>query len=109
MREDFNGQKNKFSKKSLDLLYMLLVYGFNNDLRFNSKGKYNLPAGKTDLNKMNIEKIKSFIKTSEKKDIEFVYGSFQDKKIKEIIFGADFIYMDPPYLITNAVYNENGG
>ena len=109
MRKDFNNQKNKFSKKSLDLLYMLLVYGFNNDLRFNAKGEYNLPAGKTDLNKMNIQKLKDFIKVKKEKNIEFIHGSFKDKKIKEIIFESDFLYMDPHYLITNAVYNENSG
>lgn len=109
MRADFNRQTDKFSKKSLDLLYMLLLYGFNNDLRFNAKGEYNLPAGKTDLNKMNIKKLKDFIQIKKQKNIEFIHGSFEDKKIKEIILESDFLYMDPPYLITNAVYNENGG
>ena len=34
---------------------------------------------------------------------------FEDIKIKEIVRKVDFIYMDPPYLITTAVYNESKG
>lgn len=30
-----------------------------------------------------------------------------DENVLTIIQKADFIYMDPPYLITNAVYNES--
>ena len=33
-------------------------------------------------------------------------GSFTEERFNEIIKQADFIYMDPPYLITNAVYNS---
>ena len=32
-------------------LYLLLIFGFNRMLRFNSKGEYNLPVGNVDFNK----------------------------------------------------------
>ena len=108
LRSDYNKLNNKFSKKALDLLYVLVVYSFNNDMRFNKKGEFNLPAGKTDLNKSNIKKLQAYIDRVKKIDCSFVCGDFREKKIQEILFQADFIYADPPYLVGDAVYNESG-
>lgn len=106
LRQDYNHLKNKNSPKAYDLLYILVVYSFNNDMRFNKEGNFNLPVGKTDLNKNNIEKLKQYIKRVGEIDCDFIYGDFRDKKIQEILMHADFIYADPPYLIGDAVYNE---
>lgn len=106
LRDDYNSQKNKFSKESLDMLYLLVVYAFNNDMRFNRNGEFNLPVGKTDLNRNNIKKLKQYIERVSKINCDFVCGDFREKKIKDILLQADFIYADPPYLISNAVYNE---
>ena len=108
MRCDYNESKNKFSKKSLDLLYLLVVYGFNNDMRFNKNNEYNLPIGKTDLNKNNLNKLREYIDRVNKIECEFICGDFRDESIKNILFSADFVYADPPYLLGGAVYNENG-
>ncbi|MBU4343608.1 MAG: Dam family site-specific DNA-(adenine-N6)-methyltransferase [Candidatus Omnitrophica bacterium] len=108
LREDFNRLKYKFTKKGMCMLYSLMVYGFNNDLRFNNKGEYNLPIGKTDFNKNNIRKLYAFSKRAREINYEFICGDFRDKT-RDIIMNADFVYADPPYLITTAVYNENGG
>lgn len=108
LRADYNTTKNKNSVNALDMLYLLVVYAFNNDMRFNRKGEFNLPVGKTDLNKNNIKKIISYIDRVKKINCAFVCGDFRDKKIKDILFKADFIYADPPYLLGDAVYNENG-
>jgi len=108
MRDDYNASKNKFSKASLDLLYLLVVYGFNNDMRFNSSKEYNLPIGKTDLNKNNLRKLKGYIERVNNIECEFICGDFREERIKEILFSADFVYADPPYLLGSAVYNENG-
>lgn len=108
LRSDYNKLKNKSTKKALDLLYVLIMYSFNNDMRFNRKGDFNLPIGKTDFNKRNIEKLKSYIERVQNIQCSFVCGDFRDKKVQKILMGADFIYADPPYLIGDAVYNENG-
>ena len=109
LKNDYNKLSDKDSKEANLLLYLLLVYGFNNDLRFNSFGEYNLPCGKTDLNKNNVEKIKRFNEKANKSNFVFVSGDFRDKKIQKAIMNADFLYADPPYLITDAVYNECSG
>jgi DNA adenine methylase Dam len=88
-------------------LFTLLVFCFNNDLRFNSAGKFNIPVGKTDFNESIRKKLNSFKYGTSEKSIDFIQGDF--KILKE--FGLrrdDFVYIDPPYLITNAVYNESG-
>lgn len=107
LRSDYNNLKNKNSRRALDLLYMLVVYGFNNDMRFNKAGKFNLPVGKTDLNKNNVKKLKNYIERVNKINCEFVCGDFREERIKDILLKADFIYADPPYLIGDAVYNES--
>lgn len=109
LRADYNSIKDKNSDSANLLLYLLLVYGFNNDLRFNADGFYNLPCGKTDLNKNNVEKIRRFIERSHESHFEFICGDFRDKKIQTMILNSDFLYADPPYLITDAVYNESTG
>ena len=108
LRDDYNSMQNKYSKEALDRLYLLIVYGFNNDMRFNRVGDFNLPVGKTDLNNNNINKLKNYIERTSTIDCEFICADFREKKVKDILVGADFIYADPPYLIGNAVYNENG-
>lgn len=108
LRTDYNSLKNKSSKNALDLLYLLVVYAFNNDMRFNKKGEFNLPIGKTDLNNNNIKKLVNYIDRVKKINCVFLCGDFRDKKIKDILMKADFIYADPPYLLGDAVYNENG-
>ena len=108
MRIDYNASKNKLSKDSLDLLYLLMVYGFNNDMRFNRVGHFNLPIGKTDLNKNNLKKLKHYIERVNEIECEFVCGDFRDPIIMDTLFLADFVYADPPYLLSDAVYNENG-
>lgn len=106
LRLDYNSLQNKFSKKALDMLYILITYAFNNDMRFNRNGEFNLPIGKTDLNKSNIKKLKEYIHRVKKINCVFICGDFREKKIWDILIKADFIYVDPPYLLGNAVYNE---
>ena len=109
MRADYNALQDKNTDEANTLLYMLMVYAFNNDIRFNSEGHFNLPVGKTDLNKMNINKIQEYIERINIIETEFICASFMDLEELGIIAQADFIYMDPPYLIGNAVYNSGWG
>lgn len=106
LRSDFNSLKDKTSKKACDMLYLLVVYAFNNDMRFNRSGEFNLPIGKTDMNQNNIHKLKTYIDRVKKIDCVFVCGDFRQKNVQDILLGADFIYADPPYLVGDAVYNE---
>lgn len=108
LKNDYNKLKDKKTDKANLYLYLLMVYAFNNDIRFNSKGEFNLPVGKTDMNKNNREKLKKYIDICNEKKIEFVCKDFKQIDLKDLK-GVEFVYADPPYLITDAVYNENAG
>ena len=107
LRGDYNSLVDKTTDEANTLLYLLMVYAFNNDIRFNSNGEFNLPIGKTDLNKMNVNKIKAYINRVNEINAEFVCMDFNNPKLSSIIEKADFVYMDPPYLVGDAVYNTS--
>ncbi len=108
LKKDYNSIKDKNSNKANLILYILIMYSFNNDIRFNSKGEFNLPVGKTDMNKNNREKLKKYIDSCNNKNISFLTKDFNKIDI-DFFENVDFVYVDPPYLITKAVYNENCG
>lgn len=106
LRNDYNNLVDKNTSQANVMLYMLMVYGFNNDIRFNNDGEFNLPVGKTDLNKNNVEKVRDYIVKVNSMETEFICASFLDNQFRKLVDKADFIYMDPPYLLGNAVYNS---
>jgi DNA adenine methylase Dam len=108
LRADYNSILDKDSEIANQMLYLLMVYAFNNDIRFSRCGHFNLPVGKTDLNKQNINKLKDYISRVQQINAEFICSDFRSQCVTELIELADFVYMDPPYLITDAVYNESG-
>lgn len=107
LREDFNEHKNEDYAYYI-MLYVLIVYSFNNQIRFNSKGKFNLPVGKRDFNPKMREKLSKFIDRLKSGDYRFTSQDFREFDI-ETLSEDDFVYIDPPYLITCATYNEQGG
>lgn len=107
LREAFNRREQKDEEYYL-MLYVLIVYSFNNQLRFNRKGEYNLPVGKRDYNRKLQGKLKAFMDRIKSGDYTFISEDF--RKIEPEAFTEhSFFYADPPYLITCATYNEQGG
>ena len=104
LRETFNTLSKSNENYHL-YLYILIVYAFNNQIRFNSDGEFNLPVGKRDFNLQMQNKLKNFLSALETKNISFSNYYFSDIKIPELS-EKDFVYADPPYLITCATYNE---
>lgn len=106
LRADFNHMKK--NKEAFIYLYVLIVYAFNNQIRFNSKGEFNLPVGKRDFNKNIENKLNIFIDRIKHQDCMFKSDNFIDFDISKLKKN-DFVYVDPPYLISCASYNENSG
>ena len=105
LRQDYNKKNyNKFDKEVL--FYLLIVFGFNNQIRFNNKGEYNLPVGKRDFNANMKSKLITFIRGLQ--NYNFVIQSCDFRKTMNQVNKGDFVYADPPYRITTAAYNENG-
>ena len=90
------------------MLYVLIIYTFNNQIRFNKHGEFNLPVGKRDFNATMQKKLSKFINKLHSINCKFSHKDFRDINI-ESLSKKDFVYADPPYLITCATYNENGG
>ncbi|RXY97026.1 Dam family site-specific DNA-(adenine-N6)-methyltransferase [Malacoplasma penetrans] len=102
VRNDFNKDKSNYT-----LLYILLIYGFNHMLRFNSKGDFNLPVGNVDYNKNVYNALENYFNFLTKGNIDFKCLDFRTF-LKSLEFDKDdFIYLDPPYLITKSEYNKN--
>lgn len=100
LREEYNQNNN------LQDLYILLIYGFNRMLRFNSKGNFNLPVGNVDFNKNVIDALKMYFTNVRLKTIHFKNHDYK-KFINSLTYKEnDFIYLDPPYLITFSEYNK---
>ena len=100
---------NSERKNPLDL-FILICYSFNHQIRFNREGNFNMPFGKersyfNDVIKKNLIEFHNKITNN---DIVFTNFSFSDLKVEKLS-SNDFIYCDPPYLITCASYNEQDG
>lgn len=98
LRSDYNDNKKWY------VLYTLLTHSFNNQVRFNQKGEFNMPFGKRNFNSKLKQKVKDFSNAIQKKDIEFTNKNFKDLDINKL-GENDFVYLDPPYLVTEATYN----
>lgn len=107
LREDFNENTN-YDYNYYVMLYVMIVYSFNNQIRFNRDGKFNLPVGKRDYNTKMQQKLSAFV--DRLKSGNYLFTSMDFEQFDLSPYGKkDFIYADPPYLITCATYNEQGG
>lgn len=107
LRDDFNHHTN-LEYNYYVTLYVLIVYAFNNQIRFNRKGEFNLPVGKRDFNKKMREKLSTFIDRLKSGDYSFASHDFRELPTDDWNENT-FVYADPPYLITCATYNEQDG
>lgn len=99
LRDDYNKQENKNYKD----LFLLLCYSMNHLMRFNSKNEFNASNGNTSYNEKNLQQLKDMQKCF--KNVIVLNKNVFDLNFDELK-ESDFIYFDPPYLNTTAVYNE---
>jgi adenine-specific DNA-methyltransferase len=112
-REPFLKLRADFNAKSEDygyyiMLYTLIIYAFNNQIRFNGKGEFNLPVGKRDFNDKMKAKLCAFIDRLQVGNYAFSCKDFRGVDTSTLTQNS-LIYCDPPYLITCATYNEQDG
>ena len=108
-KQGYTKLKNNFnSNTKIDYtsLYVLLILGFNRILRFNSNGEFNLPVGNVDFNKNTVAALNNYFKAIKTKKVKFHNQDYK-KFLMNINFKKnDFLYCDPPYLITAGEYNK---
>lgn len=99
--------RNNFNQtRSLLELYVLLIYGFNRFLRFNLNDKFNLPVGNIDLNQKVINCLNSYFNFVSHNKIKTTNQDFREFLLDIEFKKNDFIYFDPPYLISSSEYNK---
>lgn len=108
LRNDFNNRKVKDYTYYI-MLYTLIIFTFNNQIRFNKNGKFNLPVGKRDFNAALEKKLIKFVDALQKQHVEIFQKDFRDPSLFQYLTANSLVYCDPPYFITDAAYNENGG
>lgn len=105
IRQDYND-----GNKSWNIFYAMLTNAFNYQIRFSKQGNYNMPFGR-NRSSFNPTLKKNFIKYIDKLNninISFTNEDFRDLKM-DSLNNNDFVYCDPPYLISCASYNEQDG
>jgi len=107
-KEGYNKLKSDYNESDRDpfLLYILMIYGFNRMIRFNKSGLFNLPPGNVDFNKNVVRALEHYFDVFNNKSIK-IYNKDYGEFLKKINFQeGDFLYLDPPYLISNCEYNK---
>lgn len=90
------------------LFYCVVVFAFSNQIRFNSKGEFNMPVNKRDFNANMRKNFIAFVDKLNEKEIEFMSEDFAKVDLS-MLAKDDFVYCDPPYLVACATYNEQDG
>lgn len=110
-KQQYINLRNKFNSLEVDdpiypfHLFTLLIYSFNNQIRFNSSGKFNMPVGKRDFNNRVKKNLFDTINRFSNLGVDIYNKNYQ-----ELSFTADdFLYCDPPYTLGLASYNEQVG
>jgi adenine-specific DNA-methyltransferase len=90
----------------IDLL-TLSCFSFNYQFRFNNNLEYNNPFGRdrSQFSETTRKNLISFMDAMKRKHVEFYARDFRQVETTGM-GGEDFIYCDPPYLITNGSYND---
>ena len=107
LRNKYNHNVYRNEDEKIIDFYTLILYSFNYQIRFNQNMKYNTPFGKNRSSynqniKKNLEKFvdkinKINVKVSKEKFVNFDFSNLDEN---------DFVYCDPPYLITTGSYND---
>ena len=75
-------------------------------LRFNGGGKFNLPVGNVDFNKNVVNALNGYFDFVQDKKMTLSSKDFRAYFANRKYSKNDFVYLDPPYLITASEYNK---
>ncbi len=93
-------------KNPLDL-FVLVAFSFNHQIRFNSAHQFNNPFGKerSCYNQSMERNLRRFVDRIQSMNCSFSSSDFDKYDISNLSC-RDFVYCDPPYLITTGTYND---
>ena len=102
LREHYNSVP--WDRRNPIELYTLVLFGFQQQIRFNTSYEFNNPIGSRYFNDKLLSKFISFARVIKEKNVTFRNGSFQ--LLRDYLEPEVFFYFDPPYLNTTGVYND---
>lgn len=91
-------------KRDPRLLLTIILYGFQQQIRFNSQHDFNNPVGMRWFNDKVLEKLISFSRKI--KEGNYVFLSCNYSELRDKITPSTFVYFDPPYTLTTGAYND---
>ncbi len=94
------------NKRDPRLLLVLILYSYNQQIRFNNSHEFNNPAGIRWFNDKILEKLVSFSRKIKEKNVKLICSDYSDFLNNHEIDTESFIYVDPPYMLTNGSYND---
>lgn len=103
LRNDYNLKYRNESKADM-YLYVLILFGFQQQIRFNSNYEFNNPIGESGYNDSIKEKIVSFSRRIKELDLTIMSKDFSE--CIDVINEDCVVYADPPYLVTLGSYND---
>jgi len=107
-KDGYNELRNYYNTNRNELdLFVLLAYSFNHQIRFNNKHEFNTSFGKIkgDFNNSIKKNLEIFVNEIQNQKYSFINQDFYDFDYS-ILTPNDFVYIDPPYLITTGSYND---
>ncbi len=93
------------NKRDPRLLLVVILYSFQQQIRFNGNHEFNNPVGVRWFNDKILEKLISFSRRIKELDVQFYCSDYTDM-FQHVNDGHTFIYLDPPYMLTNGSYND---
>lgn len=105
-REGYNALCEEFNRTRSSLhLFLLVCYGFNHQFRFNNNGDFNNSFGinRSSYNANTERNLRQLHKAIQ--GFEYHIGNFKQFDL-EFMAPGDFLYADPPYLISCGSYND---
>lgn len=102
LRKKYN--ETPIEQRDPKMLYTLILYGFQQQIRFNMSHEFNNPAGSRWFNDRLLSKFITFARCSQSKHVDYVSTSFEN--LIDNVTTETFVYADPPYRSTLGVYND---
>lgn len=103
-RDFYNGLPE--NKKDPRMLFAIILYSFQQQIRFNSNYGYNNPVGVRWFNDCILAKLISFSRVIKEKNITFLSDNFINLVDHINVNTNTFLYLDPPYKLTTGSYND---
>lgn len=108
-REGYVALRDKYNNTPIPdrdprMLYTLILYGFQQQIRFNTDHGFNNPVGSRWFNECLLSKFITFARCSRAKNVRYMNVSFE--RLIHHIGQHTFVYADPPYRSTLGVYND---